>query len=134
MINWNSIKYYVMPWNFRKWKIEKDFESLIFKNLRKEWYICYHPQDVGLAYKFLDWIIVSPEWQIGFIEFKKIEWATYNVQNFEESQVILLRELDKRNLDIARVFIYSVKLNSYKVFTFTELWEMKNSKWGIKIF
>lgn len=133
-ILWNSLPRYQLKGWYQKWKKEKWFESEIFRNLRKEWYICYHPQDVGLSYKFLDWIIVSPEWDIWFIEFKKIEWATYNISHFEESQIILLKELDRRNQDIARVFIYSVKNNDYRVYKFTELWTLKNENGGIKIF
>lgn len=133
MLDWTWPPY-VLKWGYKKWAKEKGFEAEIFKNLRKDWYICYHPSDVWLSYKFLDWIIVSPEWEVWFIEFKKIEWDTFNVSHFEESQVILLKELDSRNIDIARVFIYSVKHNQYKVFTFTELWNMKNWRWGCKIF
>lgn len=133
-IDWTWPPHFTLKWGYEKGKKEKWFESEIFRNLRKLWYICYHPQDVGLAYKFLDWIIVSPEWDIGFIEFKKVEWSSYNISKFEESQIILLKELDRRNPDIARVFIYSVVHNDYKIFTFTELWKMKNSNGGIKIF
>jgi hypothetical protein len=130
----DNIPHFKLKWNYKKWHIEKDFEAEIFRNLRNLWYICYHPSDVWLSYKFLDWHIISPEWDLWWIEFKKINWNTFNISQFEPSQVILLRDLDKRNKDIARVYIYSVKNNDYKVFTFTELWNSKNSKWGIKIF
>ena len=127
-------KHYILHWGYKPWKIEKMFEAEIMKKLRAEWFITFHPQDVWLAGKFLDCHIVSPEWNLHWIEFKKIQWATFNISKFEQSQIFLLRELDKRNPDVARVYIYSVKARDYKVFTFTELWEAKNSKGWIKIF
>jgi hypothetical protein len=127
-------KHYELKWNYKKWAIEKWFEKEIMQYFRKDWFIVFHPQDVWLAAKFLDCHLVSPEWWLYWIEFKKIEKDTFNVSQFEDSQVLLLRELDKRNPDIAKVYIYSVKHNDYKSFTFTELWQLRNEKWGIKIF
>lgn len=133
-IQWDWLPHYPLKWGYRKGKIEKWFEAEIFSKMRKEWWICYHIQDIGLWYRFLDWHIVSPEWELWWIEFKRIEWMTFNIKSFEESQIILLKQLDLRNADIARVYIYSTKYNDYKIFTFTELWNMKNEKWGCKIF
>ena len=132
-INWTWPPY-ILKWKYKKWAIEKWFQSEIIKNLRNDWFICYHPPDIWPAYRFLDLICISIEWNINFIEFKKISWATFNVKFFEESQIHLLMQLDSRNKDLARVFIYSSKYNKYKVLTFTEIWKWKNSKWGIKIF
>ncbi len=133
-INWNSLPHYILKWWYRKWHIEKDFQKEFIWKLRKDWFISYHPPDIWQAYRYLDCHLTSPEWELWWAELKKIEWATFNCSHFEESQVILLRDLDKRNPDIARVFIYSVRHNDYKMFTFTKLWNMKNSKWWCKIF
>lgn len=126
-------KYYRLKGWYKKWKIEKWFEAEIMKNLRNEWYICFHPADLWLAWKFLDCHFITPEWELWWIEFKKISLDSFNVKQFEDWQIILLRELEKRNPDIARVYIYSEKWNDYKVFNFSELWEQKNDKWGIKV-
>ena len=128
---WN--KKDILKWEYKKWKIEKWFEAEIMKNLRWEWYICFHPQDIGLAWKFLDCHFITPEWDLWWIEFKKIEVDSFNVKQFEDNQVILLRELEKRNPDIARVFIYSVKNNDYISLSFSTIWDNKNEKWWIKL-
>lgn len=126
-------KKYPLKWGYKKWKIEKSFQSEIMKNLRWEWYICYHIQDIWLANKFLDMFFIDNDWICRFIEFKKIEKDTFNVSQFEDWQVILLRELEKRNPDIARVYIYSVKNNDYISLKFSTIWNNKNDKWWIKL-
>jgi len=126
-------KKYTLKWGYKKWKIEKSFQSEIMKNLRWEWYICYHIQDIWLANKFLDMFFIDNDWVCRFIEFKKIEKDTFNVSQFEDWQVILLRELEKRNPDIARVYIYSVKNNDYISLKFSTIWDNRNDKGGIKL-
>ena len=125
---------YELKWWYKKWKIEKWFQSEVTKILKSKGFICFHPSDIWMANKFLDMHIISPEWQLHWIEFKKINLDTFNFSQFEDSQIILLRELDNRDMEIARVYIYSVKHNKYKSFTFTELNNLKNGKWWIKIF
>jgi len=129
-----NLPHFCCKWNYRKGRKEKDFQTEIFWHLRRMWYICWHPSDIWLSLKFLDWYILSPKWESLWIEFKKIEKDSFNIKQFEDSQVILLKQMDKRNSKLAKVYIYSVKNNDYKVFTFSELWNMKNSKWWIKIF
>lgn len=134
MIDWRSLMNYTLKWGYKKWHIEKDFQAEIFRNMRKYWWICFHIQDIWLWYRFLDWIIVSPTGDPWFIEFKKIKWATFNISQFEPSQVDLLMELDSRSPWLAMVFIYSEKYWTYAAYSFTQLWTSKNSKGGIKIF
>ena len=129
-----DIPEYKLVWWYKPWKIEKWFEEELFRYLRKDGYICYHPQDIWFAYKFLDWHLVSPKGELWWIELKKIKLDTFNVSQFEESQVILLRDLDKRNPELARVLIYSIKHNDYVMLQFTDIWNMKNDKWWLKIF
>jgi len=125
---------YTLKWGYKKWRIEKDFQKEIVKNLEKEWYITFHPTDIGYLDKFLDLHFISPVWDIWWIEFKKIEKDSFNVKDFEDSQIFLLPKLEKIDSSIAKVFIYSVKHNDYKIFNFSELWLNKNDKWGVKIF
>jgi len=129
-----NIAHLHLKWNYKKWRIEKDFQTEILWYLRKLWYIAYKIADIWLNAKFLDSFYIDEYWICRFIEFKKIEKDTFNVSQFENNQIILLRELDKRNMDTAKVYIYSVKNNDYKVYNFSELWNMKNEKWWCKLF
>jgi hypothetical protein len=65
---------------------------------------------------------------------KKIKGDTFNVKNFEDDQVTLLRELDFLNKEIARVGIYSIKNNEYKILTFSEIWDNQSKVGSVKIF
>lgn len=119
-----------------KWwyTLEKWFEREMLSLLRQKWYICFKPQDVWLASKFLDIHFITNNWWVHWLELKKITGNTFNVKKFEDSQVILLRELEKRNSEIARVWVYSIKHNSYKILRFSEIWDNKNEKGWVKIF
>lgn len=119
---------------YRKWHIEGDFEKEIMKLLRADWYIRWKRLDIGYGEKYLDCHFESPEWECWWIEFKKIKLDSFNISQFEQSQILLLPKLDQRNPDRARVFIYSEKHKDYKVYTFSELWNSRNEKGGIKIF
>lgn len=124
----------IKPSKYRKWHIEKDFQSDIFSALRKKNWICYKIADIGLGTKFLDGICISPEWHTVFLEFKKIELYTFNLSQFEPSQVALLTKLWTRPNVEVYVPIFSKGKWEYKVFTFAELKELANDKWGCKIF
>jgi len=133
MTLFTDIPKYKLLGNYKKWKIEKWFEAEMFKKLRKDQYICYHVADIWYSYKFLDCHIVSPIWELGWIEFKKINIDTFNVSQFEESQIVLMKELDRRNPNICRVMIFSVKNNDYVTLRFSEIRNNKNEKWWIKL-
>jgi len=45
-----------------------------------------------------------------------------------------MKELDKRNPELCRVGIWSVKNNDYVILRFSEIWNNKNEKGGIKLF
>lgn len=125
-----------MPIYKIKWwyKTEKLFMHEIMWLLRKDWYICFHPRDVWLSFKFLDCHYISPDWnKLWWIEFKKIKKDTFNVSQFEESQVVLLKKLDKINPDIVRIFIYSIGNNDYLSLKFSTIRGNKNDKWWIKL-
>jgi len=69
-----------------------------------------------------------------FIEFKAIPWKTFNISRFEPSQIILLKELEERNKELAKIFIYSKSANDYVDIYFSDIWDNKNEKWGVKLF
>lgn len=120
---------------YKKWAIEKWFEKEMMSLMR--WLrndICFKPQDVWLATKFLDVHFITKEWNLHWLELKQIPWDTFNVKKFEDDQVIMLRELEKRNSEIARVWIYSIKYNDYKILKFSEIWNNQNEKGSVKIF
>lgn len=118
---------------FRKNRVEKDFMSWLSKKMKAMWYIVHHIADVWLWNKFLDLIVVRDNWGVIFIECKKIEWYTFNVSQFEPSQVMLMRELDKRNTE-AYVAIYSKKTHTWMYDTFSNIFNSRNEKWWIQIF
>lgn len=124
----------IKPSKYRKWRIEKDFQTDIFTALRKLNWICFHPDDVWLSNKFLDWITVSPEWDTVYLEFKKIDLYTFNLSQFEPWQIVLLTKMWMRKNAEAYVPIFSKAKWEYKIFTFQELKDMANDKWGCKIF
>lgn len=119
---------------YKKGHIEKDFQRDFFDQLEKLNWICYHVPDIGMSDKFLDGILVDPEWRVIFIEFKQILADTFNVSKFEDSQVILLGKLARRPLSEAYVAVYSQKHKDYAITTFRELATQKNDKWGVKLF
>lgn len=123
----------VIKGNYKTWKIEKWFEAEVFKYLRTRDYFCYHIVDQGLWTRLLDWIIICPEWKTFFIEFKKTDWFTYNLNQFEPSQIFLL-ELMAHRWTEAYIMIYSQKTNTYITTTYTYLKEHQNEKWWIRLF
>jgi len=120
---------------YKPWQIESDFQSELLGLLRYKYnYICFHPADVGYSNKFLDVHFITPQGNCHWLELKKIQWDTFNVKNFEDDQITLLRELHHLNPEIARVWIYSVKNNDYKILTFPEIWDAQSKIWSVKIF
>lgn len=129
-----NISYFHLKWGYKKWAIERWFQTELIWILRGLWNIVFHPQDVWLASKFLDVHFITKQWIWFWLELKQIKWDTFNVKKFEEDQVLFLREMDKRNPELARVWIYSVKNNDYKILTFSEIWNNQNEKGWVKIF
>lgn len=118
---------------YRKGKIEKDFEAEVFRHLRKHGYFSYHIQDIWLGTRLLDWIIISPQWLIFLIEFKKTDGYTFNLSQFEPSQIQLLTLMKERNAP-AYIMVYSQKTKTYWFGTYEYLISQANSVWWIKLF
>ena len=124
----------IHPSTYRKWGIEKDFQRDIFKSLNKLWWITYHPADVWLNTKFLDWITVTPLGETVFIEFKKIQWYTFNFSQFEPTQIKLFSQFLSRPKVEAYIMIFSIATWQYKVCTYKELLEVRDEKDWCKLF
>lgn len=122
-----------ITWSYKKGKIEKWFEADVFKYLRTRDYFCYHITDIGLWARLLDWIIISPTWEVFFIEFKKTDWYTFNLSQFESSQIYLLELMANRWVE-AYIMVYSQKTNTYWIGTYSYLKEHQNEKWWVKLF
>lgn len=120
-------------WLYKKWHIEKDFESEVFKCLRIHEYLCYHVADIWFWYRYLDGIIDCPDGSSFRIEFKKIDWYTFNMKQFEDSQIDIL-EYFKHHGNEAYIMIYSQKTKTYITTTYDYLKSQANSVWWIKIF
>jgi hypothetical protein len=90
--------------------------------------VTYKIADVGFGYKFLDSFVIDRFGRVEFVEFKIVDGESFNVSKFEQSQVSLLHELDKRDPTLAKVAIWSKKRNDYVLLGFSEIWKNKNDK------
>lgn len=120
-------------WNYKKWKIEKNFQSEVFQFLRNREYFCYHIADIWMWYRLLDAYIIDPQGNQFLIEFKKTDGLTFNMSQFEPSQIELLDLMEKR-WALSYIMIYSQKTNTYWVGQYSYLKSNANSKWWIKLF
>lgn len=124
---------YSLVGNYKKNNIEKWFQKELFSYMKKDGYICYHIPDNTYWYRLLDGICVDPKWNIFFLELKKINTYTFNFAQFEWSQIAFMEELLKRWVE-SYVAIFSVKMNSYIVSTYSELVKQKNDLQWVKLF
>ena len=100
--------------------------------MRNDGFICFHPES-KYGFCLLDWVIIDPNGLIFLMELKVIDAYTFNMSQFEPSQVALMNELTKRNAPHC-VAIYSKKLNQYKIVYYKDLVEQQNDKWWVLIF
>jgi len=120
-------------WNYKKWRIEKGFQSEVFTYLRNREYFCYHIADIGMGYRLLDAYILDPKGNQFLIEFKKTDGFTFNMNQFEPSQIELL-DLMQERWALSYIMVYSQKTNTYWVGKYSYLKSNANSKWWIKLF
>jgi len=124
--------HYTLKWGYKKFKIESWFQSELFRLMRKDGFICFHPES-KYGFCLLDGVIIAPSGKIFLMELKVIDAYTFNMSQFEDSQVALMNELTKRGSPHC-VAIYSKKLNQYKVVQYSELVEQQNEKGWVLIF
>ena len=122
-----------LRWGYKKGHIEKGFQSEVTKFLRSQWWYAHHIEDVWFSTRLLDLYCLSPNGLQMLIELKKTSWFTFNLSQFEPSQVELMIRLEKHNVPY-KVLIYSQRTNTYKVTTYWELLSLSNDKNGIKLF
>jgi len=125
---------YPIKGNYKSWKVEKEFMSDIFKLMRADGYYCYHIPDATLSYRLLDGFIIDPKDGKQFLlEFKKTDGYTFNISQFEPSQIALMNTMDRINSPYG-VVIFSRKTNTYVLTTLPYIMEHKNEEWWIKFF
>lgn len=124
---------YPIKWNYKKWNIEKGFMAEISKFLRADGYFCYHVPDATVSYRLLDLVCISPKWDIILVEFKKINLYTFNMSQFEPSQIGLLNFMERVHAKHA-IVIYSQETNTYVVTSYSDIRQGINEKNGIKLF
>lgn len=111
----NFLKNFSPKGGYRKGKIEKDFQTDIFSFLRKKNFFCYHIADVGYTYKMLDGYVFSTTCPPFWLEFKKIDIHSFNIKQFEDSQIELMKRFDEAKVPY-RIIIYSVRNNDFRIF------------------
>lgn len=124
---------YPIKGNYKKGNIEKGFMAEVSKFLRADWYFCYHVPDATVSYRLLDLVCISPKWDIILVEFKKINLYTFNMSQFEPSQIGLLNFMERVWAPHA-IAIYSQATNSYVVTSYWYIRKNINDKNGIKLF
>lgn len=118
---------------YKAWHIEKDFQSEVFKYLRNLWIYIHRIPDLWPASRLVDAIMIDQRWQTFYVEFKKVDGYTYNMSQFEPSQIKFFEFASSRNVE-AYVMIYSRKTQTYWVGEYRYLKENQNQDWGIKLF
>lgn len=125
-----------IPINPKKIKgghIEKDFQYQVMTHLRNLWWYCFKIPDVWLGTRLLDGYHITPDGDQFLIEYKKTTWFTFNMSQFEPSQIFLLEWMTEHNAE-AYVMIYSTKTETYWVGDYLYLKTNQNDKGGIKLF
>jgi hypothetical protein len=113
--------------------VEKQFQKDIASHLTLLWYKRFHVPDIWLWTKLLDEVVFAPDGRIYCIEFKQVDWYTFNLSKFEPSQIILLEYMMRHN-NPCYIMIYSQKTGTYWVGTYRYLKESQNEKWWIHLF
>jgi hypothetical protein len=123
----------INPAKIKSGHIEKDFQLQVMTYLRKRDWYCFKIPDVWLGTRLLDGYHITPEWDQFLIEYKKTTGFTFNMSQFEPSQIFLLEWMTEHNAE-AYVMVYSTKTNTYWVGTYSYLKTHQNERWGIKLF
>ena len=122
----------ILKWNYLK---EKDFQSALNKELKKQWHYVYKFPDTWYAQKPYDCIFLNKEnWITYHCELKLISGITININKLEPQQHYYLDFISSINNELALVLIRSKKFNSYKWFRYKDFMSMKNEKGWVKVF
>ena len=121
----------IVNWNFR---LEKEFQSELNKQLRNNWWFVYKMPDTWFAKKPYDMYAISPEWITYHCELKIIAVNSININKLEPQQHWSLKYISKINPNIAMVLIWSKKHSDYKIFTYNEFMSLSNTEWTVKVF
>ena len=121
------------PDKYKKGHIEKDFQGDVFTSLRKLGWYSFHVPDIWYSTKLLDGIIVTTTGSIFLIEFKKTDGYTFNMSQFEPSQIFFL-EYCMNVWAEAYVMVYSQKTQPYWGGDYKYLKENQNGVGGVKLF
>ncbi len=121
------------PDRYKKGHIEKDFQGDIFTALRNLGWHCFHVPDIWYSTKLLDGIVVTVQGHIFLMELKKTDWYTFNISQFEPSQIFFLEYCMNVGAE-AYVLVYSQKTQTYWVGDYQYLKENQNEVGGVKLF
>ena len=121
------------PHLYKKGHIEKDFQGEVFTSLRKLGWHLFHVPDIGYSTKLLDGIAVTAQGDIFLIELKKTDWYSFNMSQFEPSQIFFLEYCMNVGAE-AYVMVYSQKTQTYWTGDYRYLKENQNGVGGVKLF
>ena len=126
---------YVLRGKYTWSKKEAAFQKELFKHMEKDWFFCYHIEDTSYGFRFLDGLCATPwpQWYIFGLELKIIDKYTFNVSQFEDSQIALFEDFQWRGI-ISYIGIFSMEVNKYIVLTYEDILARQNEKGGIKLF
>lgn len=120
-----------------KWpyKLEKDFQWALNKELKNLWHYVYKLPDTGYAKKPYDMIYCDRNtWITYHSELKIILCDSININKLEPQQHFYLNMLSNIRENIATVLIWSKKHNNYVELTYKKFMSMKDDKWTVKLF
>ena len=118
---------------YKAWHIEKDFQSEVFSYLRERGMYIHRIPDLWPASRLVDSIMIDTDGKTFYVEFKKVDGYTYNMSQFEPSQIRFFEMAMVRNVE-AYVIVYSRKTRTYWVGEYRYLKENQNQDGGIKLF
>lgn len=117
-----------------KCKLEKDFQLQLTNAYKKAWCFCFKIPDNSMTAKPYDMILVTPDGVTYHIELKITKDLSINVNDLRPNQRASLWMISELNPDIARVFVYSTKVNEYFCMKYMEFRKQANDKRTVKLF
>lgn len=100
--------------------------------MRSLWHIVHKITDASLGYKYFDGVWFDNNGKQFTNEYKIIDWHTFNISKFEDSQILLLRDIYSKWWSV-NIIVYSKKENKYTRIDWDEFMQKKNEKWWMKL-